>query len=67
MKPPNHGCRVRVTDVRHDDFEFEGYLALEDRIEGTEWRGLMVRDEGGIWGFPGRYHIDSTMRIELVR
>ena len=68
MKPPNHGCRVRVTDARYDDFTFDGYLVLEERIPGSpEWRGLMVRNGAGAFGWPGRYHISSDMRMEVVR
>jgi hypothetical protein len=65
MKPPNHGCRVRVTclDEGDDCAEMEGFLALDPR------RARHVPEETGLVlvmgpGWP--LVIYTTDRIELL-
>ena len=60
MKPPNHGCRVRIADL--DEYPYEGYLLYtpEARCEGTQ--GISFVDQSSdlpcaIW---------TTDRITLV-
>ena len=60
MKPPNHGCKAIVHDAWFTTDP--GWLVFEERF-GT-WRGLrLIGPDLGPYG----YHIDSTMRIEVIR